>query len=607
MKFRITVLIISFFAILLYLPGLNGDFILDDNPSILQNNILYLDQFSLEQLIYASLSFHHGHGERALPMLTFALDYWRAGAMDAYTFKSTNLFIHFISILVLVGFLKKLFILLQIQEKQASYWALVLATIWAIHPIQVSSILYVVQRMQTMTTLFIFAGLWAYLSMRHNQIQGKGYYFYGSTVVVLWFFALMCKEDAVLFPLYLLVLELTVLRFNAAELKISKGLKQCYTLFGISAVLLFIFFVIPNHWYWESYPGRDFSSLERLLTQTRVLVMYIGQMLLPIPSAFPFIYDTYPVSRGLFSPWTTIISLSFLVTLFIWAIKWRNKRPLFAFGILLFFAGHFLTSNIVGLELIFEHRNHFPLIGIILAVFDLLRLIAEKYAMTRKLKIISYIFVVGFCLSSTATLAYVWGDSVLLGKKMTQAEPTSVRAWNQYATVYFRRYNQTKKKTELYNAIAVTEEAKQYIQSASLDGNIIIYKSLLGTDDGKDWENYYKSLRSTPEGWSRKQSLYLLMDNVRKGYTIDIPQLNKAIKTYAESSNLAEQDYLQLAIFVYQYGKNSSLALELFKKAIPPHLVHDQNNQEILNALLEQNKANKDYVDWIKLMQSRNS
>ena len=36
----------------------------------------------------------------------------------------------------------------------------------------------------------------------------------------------------------------------------------------------------------------------------------------------------------------------------------RRKLPLFAFGILFFFASHVVESSVLGLELMFEHRNY---------------------------------------------------------------------------------------------------------------------------------------------------------------------------------------------------------------------------------------------------------
>src|SRR5690606_30189310 len=109
-----------------------------------------------------------------------------------------------------------------------------------------------------------------------------------------------------------------------------------------------------------------------LLTQPRVLCMYLGQILWPLPQHMPFYYDWVQPSRSLLQPWTTapaIATLSALLALAWWA---RVRQPLFALGVFLFFAAHTITSNVVALELAFEHRNHFALIGAVLAVGSVL-------------------------------------------------------------------------------------------------------------------------------------------------------------------------------------------------------------------------------------------
>ena len=73
MRFPVKALIVVLFAVTLFLPGINGGFLLDDGVTILKNYVLYINDLNFDDLIYAALSFHHGHGERALPMLTFAL------------------------------------------------------------------------------------------------------------------------------------------------------------------------------------------------------------------------------------------------------------------------------------------------------------------------------------------------------------------------------------------------------------------------------------------------------------------------------------------------------------------------------------------------------
>ena len=64
-----------------------------------------------------------------------------------------------------------------------------------------------------------------------------------------------------------------------------------------------------------------------------------------------------------------VITTALLAT----ALALRNRLPFFSLGVLWFFAAHFLTSNVVPFELVFEHRNYFAALGILLAVFDLVR------------------------------------------------------------------------------------------------------------------------------------------------------------------------------------------------------------------------------------------
>src|SRR5690606_10211578 len=97
-----------------------------------------------------------------------------------------------------------------------STWAApAMALAWAVHPLQVSSVLYIVQRMQTMATLFVVLALWAYLCARQAQVEGRDSRRPWALAVLCGLLALACKEDAVLLPAYALALELLVLRFRA--------------------------------------------------------------------------------------------------------------------------------------------------------------------------------------------------------------------------------------------------------------------------------------------------------------------------------------------------------------------------------------------------------
>ena len=97
--------------------------------------------------------------------------------------------------------------------------------------------------------------------------------------------------------------------------------------------------------------------LERLLTQSRVLVIYLTQTFWPAPSHLSFFYDDLLVSRNLLEPPSTLLSLVFVVLVLSAAIALRDRFPLAGFGVAFFFAAHALESGPLPLELVFEHRK----------------------------------------------------------------------------------------------------------------------------------------------------------------------------------------------------------------------------------------------------------
>src|SRR3546814_10588802 len=111
----------------------------------------------------------------------------------------------------------------------------------------------------------------------------------------------------------------------------------------LTAVYALLF--IPHYWHWDTLPGRDFSTLERVLTQPRVLCLYLWQILVPLPQNMPFYYDWVQPSRSLLEPWTTLPAIAAVLALLGTAWSLRTRWPLFALGVFLFFAAHFIASK----------------------------------------------------------------------------------------------------------------------------------------------------------------------------------------------------------------------------------------------------------------------
>lgn len=553
----------------LFLPGLGGGFLLDDQPTITENPVVQVTTLDAQQLMRAAYGFASGGGSRALPMLTFALDHWRAG-LDPAAFKATNIAIHALTMLALAGFLRLLLTLAGWPDKRAGYAAIALAMAWAIHPLQVSSVLYIVQRMQTLGTLFLVLALLAYLKMRQTQIAGQRSRQFGVLAGLCWALALASKEDSILLPAYTLALEWTVLRFRAAQPGFARTIRTLYWILGALGLAVFLFYVLPREWSWAAYPGRDFSTPERLLTQCRVLAMYLGQILWPQPSHMTFYYDNLQPSRSLLQPWTTLPALLLILGLLALAWHLRHRRPLFSLGLLLFFAGHAIASNVIGLELAFEHRNHFPLIGMVLATGDLLMVTASRLELRWNhlaLATSGLLLALG---SATVIRAQAWGSPIGFFEYETKIAPTSVRAWNALCIELYRAGGgATAINPNLDRAIATCSHAASLnTKNVSSLTYLLTYKTVRGSITKQDWQLYLKNLDEQPLNGTNSLSIWILIRNARGGIALDEPHLLRAIDVANKHYAYSTIEYASLGYFILGHTAQPERAYRYFTKAI---------------------------------------
>ena len=550
-----------------FLAGLGGDFIFDDRQTIVQNHALRSAFSSFSSLANAVYSYHAGHGSRALAMLTFAFDYWRGGA-DPSIFKTSNIVIHGITVLVAAVFFRTLLSLAGWKRHRADCVALAMAASWALHPLQVSSVLYVVQRMQTLGTLFLLLAMWAYAKTRLAQIENGRSRIFGVLTLLFWVFALASKEDSVLLPFYTLLMELTVLRFRAARPVMKKTLQAAYLAIAGSAVIGYALLVIPRYWHWDAYPGRSFSSAERLLTEGRVLAMYMGQILLPLPDHLRFYYDDFSVSPNLFDPPTTLPALVLVASIAALAWRLRSRRPLFALGALLFLAGHFVTSNVLNLELAFEHRNHFPLIGAVLALGDLAVAAYDRWIRRPT----SAVFAMGVILvalgATTAVRARQWGDPLGFAEHAVHVTPKSQRAWTDLCTRYFDMDREAPGRHYIDKAIGTCTEGARQVQSPMLFFNVIVYKTLRGSPTQEDWLPFLNSLRQAPLGAETLSVYEAVLSNVRRGFRMDPAGTVQALTIIADRAPLTPQQYILIAAYIFNNGDHPEQALPYLERAV---------------------------------------
>ena len=161
-------------GVAIYWPGLSGGFFFDDSVNILEQAGVQLKSISTESLLRVWESGIAGPLGRPVSMLSFAANYYFS-EFDPFWFKLTNLLIHYVNG-VLVYFLALLMLRAAVPSGNALIGvrlvALVVAALWAFNPIQLTSVLYVVQRMTSLSSMFVLMALILHVWARQQNEAG---------------------------------------------------------------------------------------------------------------------------------------------------------------------------------------------------------------------------------------------------------------------------------------------------------------------------------------------------------------------------------------------------------------------------------------------------
>jgi tetratricopeptide (TPR) repeat protein len=240
--------------------------------------------------------------------------------------------------------------------------------------------------------------------------------------------AALAKESGLLLPVFVLVLELTILT-RPSEVTASDWKKWSLVFLWLPGVLLLGYLASRSFYPDYLIARRGFNGGERLLTEARILWLYLSKALLGLPGRLGIYHADFAVTRSLWSPLTLLALFGWLAATFS-AVVWRRRYPFFALAVLWFLAGHVIESTVVPLELYFEHRNYFPIIGPIIALTAFLFLYSEQIRRIALLVIPLVLLVNAWFLYSFASLL---GDSSMASRYWAVQHPHSVRALTNLA------------------------------------------------------------------------------------------------------------------------------------------------------------------------------
>ena len=424
---RVLAASLALLTVLAYWQGLFGPFVFDDYANLINGAFKNLPAADWSTLPQIAMSSGSGPLRRPLSMGSFGINFLLTG-LDPFWFKLTNLGIHVLNGL-LIWRVAHLLIRLAGPKGPASRWIpLACMGLWLLHPMQLTAVLYVVQRMTSLSATFVMLGVLLYLHARIRLMNGE------DARLALWLGVLTClalavfsKENGVLLLPLLLAIESSLLRFRSARVYRVGTLQQFFGVMLVFPMIALAFYVFRNPvWLTHAETIRDFTPVERMLTELRVLFFYLRLLLIPDPGQYALFYDDFQVSRSLLDPGTTLLALLAWLGLTAAALAGRDRWPWFTFAICWYLAGHALESTFVMLELVHLHRNYVACFGPMLAL-----LVGLNHFLGRAQPRLAFGLVTALVLTlatTTALRADQWRDQLTLARFELMHRPQSPRA-----------------------------------------------------------------------------------------------------------------------------------------------------------------------------------
>ncbi|GHD26065.1 hypothetical protein GCM10007053_02570 [Halioglobus pacificus] len=330
-------------------------------------------------------------------------------------------------------------------------------------PLQVSTVLYVTQRMAILACLFSLVAMLAYLRVRLYALQSKSLVGWTLIGILAMSLAVFSKENAVVVLAIPLALETLWFRSYAGDEEIEQA--WCKRVFWVTAVFLLGGLVLCSL-YWSSlvagYANRPFSFSERLITQCYILWDYIAQFYTPEMKRMGVYHDDVTLDWARTRSWIAIVGWSSLIALLALSpLHIAISRV--AFCLVFFFICHGIESTVLPLEMYFEHRNYLPSVGLALLIPTIVWLFGRFGSVLVPPLIAVFCVYIVLQVASAGALVRYWSSSQLFTTFQLAGHPTSFRANTDFAY--------------LLATVGGAEEALEYSKKAHF----------LSSESGADW------------------------------------------------------------------------------------------------------------------------
>ena len=396
---------------IIYSAALNNPFIWDDYFHVVENTFIkdwrYIPQiFTSDVFFFAP---QRSNFYRPLQSLSYMIDYtvWKLNPLGYHL---TNVLIHLFNIILIYLLLSKLF--------QNRFVPFLSAFFFTIHPLQTSAVSYIAGRADLLLTFFCLCSLSLYFESQHATSGGMRGRLYYVVSIIAFIFALLSKEAALIFPIFLVVFDYF---FPVKEKSHTARYKKIvrYLPFFIAAALYLILRITVLHFPLENIAPADVTLYQRIITAPQIIISYMGLLLIPLDLRMERVVSLSPS----FLRQEVILPLIALISLFVFAIRGVRRSPGILFGLLWFFIFLIPTLNIIIPlnAMMAEHWLYLSSVGFFMVISFLLHKgLNTKYGVLKV--VISGLIITSsayYCLR-TYQRNIEWGNEILFFEKILQ-------------------------------------------------------------------------------------------------------------------------------------------------------------------------------------------
>jgi len=411
--------------IAVYGHTLDVPFYLDDFSSIKENPVIFNWQGQLIELWRFSAA-------RIIGYFSFALNF-QIHQFEFPGYHIVNITIHLLTSLAVFAFIRSLLTTPALKaHPQQPYLLLTLplfaALVFALHPLHVQAVTYIVQRLASLAALFYIVALWTYINARLATPRSKRQIIWAIFCLLATLAAFFTKQNTFTLPIAFLLLDSIFFPYNKKRLiiiafTVIAGLFITWLslalMLGKNPLSLDAMQALTRE---TQAIGRD----QYLATQMHVLWTYIRLFFIPTGLHIDYSYSLSTGFTQLTTLFATLLHLGVIGT----ALYFIRRLPLLTFGILFYYIAHGVESSVIPIrDVIFEHRTYLPDVGLIIATTSSLLIIATRIVQQK-------IAILTICLTLLIGLSIVtwqrnqlWRDPIQLWQDNVEKAPNKERAW----------------------------------------------------------------------------------------------------------------------------------------------------------------------------------